>query len=159
MNVKDVALLTRKVLNDANLYSEQAFDLMMGTAAQESNFQYLYQQGGGPGRSFWQVEPRTAQDNIQNYILARSELSEALLKACFMAGWSTNQEVIQAQLERNFAFALCMARIRYYRVKDAIPLLPEHQAAYWKQHYNTPAGSGTASEYLKNYNRFCGAWK
>ncbi|MDR9502667.1 MAG: hypothetical protein RI601_12795, partial [Desulfurivibrionaceae bacterium] len=56
-------------------------------------------------------------------------------------------------LKFDLAYQIIMARLQYLRVPDA---LPDHfdiagLAAYWKQHYNTPAGRGTVDEFIKNY--------
>ncbi len=45
--------------------------------------------------------------------------------------------------------AMVFARLRYWTVPEPIPRQIEQRATYWKQHYNTEAGKGTAADYLR----------
>ena len=48
-----------------------------------------------------------------------------------------------------------MARAHYLRVPEPLPDAGDVEAlaAYWKQHYNTPAGAGSEAEFIDNYQR------
>ena len=50
--------------------------------------------------------------------------------------------------QHNDGPAVC--RLCYYRKPDALPEAGdiEGQAAFWKQHYNTPLGKGTVTKYV-----------
>lgn len=139
------------------MYSADAFDLMMGTAAQESLFRYIYQQGG-PALSFWQVEPATAEDNISNFLKFRSVEAAKILQACGMVALPAG-DMIRKMLERNMAFACAMARVKYYRIKEPIPSSLDGKANYWKQHYNTAGGAGSVEEFKNNYLLYGPSWK
>ena len=162
MNVKQYEKLIENVLDEAELYSQSAYYLLLGTAAQESGFSYIAQLGAGPAKSFMQIEPASAFDNVFNYINFRDELRGRI--------WRTSQipedflkrsidkkvELIEIEkmLERNMAFSILQARIKYFRVPHPIPSNIQGMAKYWKQHYNTEWGAGTEEEFLKNYGRY-----
>jgi len=161
MDIKQISELLKDVLVEANLYSDNAHSLLLGTGAQESRYQYVRQLGNGPARSFWQIEPATAYDNLENYLQFRSRLRERVLNASYLHQ-GVIEDVIQDHndasmqtlgelLERNTAFAIVMARIRYYRSPGAIPGNLAGIANYWKAHYNTEGGAGTAEEFVTNY--------
>tara|TARA_Y100000310_G_C20643172_1_gene795096 strand:- start:218 stop:712 length:495 start_codon:yes stop_codon:yes gene_type:complete len=161
MNIKDLKRFTENILRETELFTPDAVSLLLSTAAQESGFNYLYQMGEGPARSYWQVEPATALDNFTNYLDFRPELKKTILDACFLPSYIfdelTNQDLPRLSniLERNTAFALLMARIKYYRIAEKIPKRGNigAMAKYWKDYYNTASGKGSEDEFIKNYYR------
>lgn len=126
--------------------SEEAVNLLLGTAAQESGMgHYIRQLGQGPARGIFQMEPATERDIWDNYLRFKQEIKQAVIDITGRSGpgpW----------LEWDLAYQIVMARLHYLRVKPPIPSDLEGQARYWKQYYNTVAGSGTVAEYLKNYS-------
>ncbi len=56
-------------------------------------------------------------------------------------------------METDPKYAAAMARVRYLRVKEAIPKDPRDIAAYWKQYYNTPLGAGTVEKFIADWNK------
>ena len=52
-------------------------------------------------------------------------------------------------LATNLMYGAAVCRLCYYRQPEALPEAGdiEGQAAFWKQHYNTPFGAGTVSKY------------
>lgn len=163
MDLRQISSLLKDVLIEANLYSDNAHSLMLGTGAQESRYQYLRQLGDGPARSFWQIEPATAYDNLENYLQFRSRLKDRILGASYLHQGVVEAilqdhneaalETLSELLERNMAFAVLMARIRYYRSPGAIPGDLAGIAGYWKTHYNTASGAGSAEEFTDNYDK------
>jgi len=132
--------IIRPALADLNLpCGAAAATLLLGTALVESRLTYLRQFNGGPALGLYQMEPATFNDICQNYLKYRPELKKQLgvLKS--------------ARLIYDLKFATWMARIHYYRQPEPLPAAHDlnGQAAYWKQHYNTPLGKGTISKYLK----------
>jgi hypothetical protein len=57
--------------------------------------------------------------------------------------------VSYSELETSPLLSFIFCRLRYYAVQSAIPDTREERAKYWKRHYNTSAGKGTAGEYLE----------
>lgn len=53
------------------------------------------------------------------------------------------------ELDFSPLLSLIFARLRYRVVDDPIPADLAGRAAYWKQHYNTSEGAGSAAEYLE----------
>ena len=163
MDINQISALIKDVLVEANLYSEPAHALLLGTGAQESRYEYIKQLGDGPAKSFWQIEPATAYDNFVNYLQYRSRLKVRVLNTCYLHGDTieaiiqdddeASEETLSELLERNMAFAILMARIRYYRSPGAIPDDLSGIANYWKVHYNTQSGAGSVDEFVDNYNK------
>ena len=54
--------------------SNSAVDLVLATGIVESRYEYIRQMGDGPARSFWQVEPSSAVDNLIHYLKHRPKL-------------------------------------------------------------------------------------
>lgn len=123
-------------------------NLLLGTAAQESQFRSLAQKGG-PALGLFQMEPRTHDDIFANFLAYRSDLrARADALAC---AWPEKR----MQLVTNLAYAAAMARIHYLRAPDPLPRAddPDQLGRYWKTHYNTPDGAGSVAEFVGNYRR------
>ena len=134
------------------MYSDKALALLYGTGAVESKYKYL-KQVKGPARSFWQVEPTTALDNLDNYLKYRPELLAKVVKAS-MIPYQILDNISLTAMDRlltgNIYFAICMARIKYYRVPKPLPDKDDlqSQAEYWLKYYNA-GGKGTIDKYLE----------
>ena len=145
-------LVIRPTLSYLELWSEEAEDLLMGTAAQESHLgTYLMQLGGGPALGIFQMEPATHKDILVNYLSYRKDLESKV-------GASDEAEGMVG----NLYYATVMARIHYLRVPEALPNKSElsdtqyvqELASYWKSYYNTPLGKGTVEEFIENYRKY-----
>jgi len=76
MNKDHLRELISRVLEQLDLYSRDAVELLMLTAAAESNLgEYLRQVGRGPALGIFQMEPSTETDIWYNYLRYRSELA------------------------------------------------------------------------------------
>lgn len=136
-----------------------AIRLLAGTMAVESDFTHQVQLGGGPARSYLQVEPKTAFDNNFNYIAYRPKLVTAQSKATKLKVFS--QDNIKNELLENFEFAVFHARLKYYR--SPVVLLSksglssvEQLAYFWKKVYNTELGASHRDEktFIEKFNQF-----
>lgn len=125
-----------------DLYSQAAVNLLLGTAAVESDFgTYLRQIGGGPARGIFQMEPPTYGWLAERYSLKyRKQCAQSF-----------------PEIEWDLRLAILFARLRY-RV-DPSPLPAANDvvtlACYWKNIYNTAAGGGTPAKFVSKYNQFC----
>jgi len=139
--------LIAETLKDADLYSGDAVELLMGTSAQESHLGSYIHQINGPALGIFQMEPATEEDIWNNYLRYKSSLS-AVVKTVMTGNPN--------ELAWNLKYAILMARIHYLRVKAGLPdsANVHAMALYWKQYYNTPLGRGTAKEFAKNYARY-----
>ena len=135
---------------DERLNTQASVELMMGTAAQESHIGYwLNQMNGGPGRGIYSIEPDTSED-IWRYLMREDKSDLKQVVSELAAGDSD----LESQLTTNLMYATALARIKFWMIPEPIPEDLEGQAAYWKSHYNTPAGRGTVVEYLESYRKF-----
>jgi hypothetical protein len=141
-NVKQFSDLISRTLVEIGLHSQEAVDLLLGTAAQESQFgTYLRQLGGGPALGAFQVELVTFDDLQFRY-----------------ANWVpfVLQDRHHKELEWDLKLGIIVARLKYYSCPGPVPLTLRGQARYWKKYYNTEAGAGTVDEYLENWKRYVG---
>jgi hypothetical protein len=148
---KQLKELIEKTLTAIGLHSDSAVNLLLGTCAQESGFgKYLRQLKGGPALGIFQMEPNTFNDHVENYLKYKPELENKIKKFCGIT------HMKPMYLEWNIAFAICMSRIHYLRVRKGLPEPNdiEELAGYWKKYYNTYLGAGTVEEFIKNYNKY-----
>lgn len=131
--------------------------LLMGTAAQESQFTHLKQLGGGPALGLWQMEPATLYDLFDRFVVNTKQVKFQQI------GWFLTQrephsrDFLTFSLQSNLPFACAMARLHYYaRPFDmaSLTLTGQGLGKAWKQHYNTMLGKGGVEEFVENYRRY-----
>lgn len=142
--------LISETLDEIDKYSEDAVNLLMGTAAQESNFgKYIRQLGNGPALGIFQMEPATYDDIVNTYLRYKPDLLNDIEDSC-----QCNIENNSEALVWNTKLAICMSRIHYFRVKESLPNNISGYAKYWKTYYNTYKGKGTEEEFIRNYKKY-----
>lgn len=147
--------VVRPVLQRLGLWSEVSENLMVGTALQESLLTYTQQVGGGPALGYFQMEPFTHDDCWKTFLNLKPDLSKkvkSFLTNPLQDGIPDAREMIT-----NPYYACAMARIKYYRVRAALPTEPTDIvgiANYWKQWYNTPLGAGKPQEFVDKYVKY-----
>ena len=141
--------------------------LILGTMAVESDLSANRQLRRGPARGLVQMEPATALD------------IGVWLRATFGRRWygrATGDEILEAvtglrpsrvfksraeaayHLETSLALQVFLSRLHYYRVPEPLPgPLVAELGAYWKSHYNTAAGAGTAADFTDRFVRHFGS--
>jgi len=149
--------LITDVLHGVGRHSDEAVDLLMLTAAQESCLgQYLYQLNDGPARGIFQMEPETHRDLFENYLDYRNKMRGI---AYGFAAWSESE----TDLVANIPYQIVVARFQYLRVPKRIPRRDGFNdefdyvfalAEYWKKYWNTEKGKGSAQEATQNYHRY-----
>ena len=151
MNREEWRRLITDTLKSIGLYSVNARELIMGTFAQESNFKYPRQLGGGPALGYGQMEPATFNDIVVNFLRYKPDLTEKIMKASGVVALEPEM------LTDNKTLMICMTRGHYLRVKEPLPSYKDVWALgeYWKQFYNTPRGKGTVREFVENYTKYC----
>jgi hypothetical protein len=135
--------IIRVTLVNAGLWSQNAEDLLLETAAAESGLGSSLHQEGGPALGIYQKEPATLFDRWSNYITYRPHLVLA-----FRDINATGPDTVRLTFDP--VYSTLMARVKYLSSPGKIPDTREARAAYWKQHYNTPKGKGTIEHYLAN---------
>tara|TARA_R100001163_G_C4990602_1_gene143330 strand:- start:315 stop:803 length:489 start_codon:yes stop_codon:yes gene_type:complete len=145
-------LIVRTLTQLGNKYaSDEAVQLVLETGLVESHYKYLKQLGDGPAKSFWQVEPATAVDNLVHFLKHRKTVMAKCAEASLvdLAHWQTSSETLWADiLEKNIAAGIIHCRIKYWRVPKRMPNTLEGRAGYWKQYYNSEQGAGTEEKYI-----------
>lgn len=147
------AHVIRPVLEDIGHYSPAAEELLILTAAAEtSGGRYLRQLYGGPAVGIYQMEPATHDDIWAHWLAPRPGL------AAKVRGWRLAPGLpgAAAEMAGNLYYATAMARIHYLRVPEPLPVAGDAAglAAYWKAHWNTELGAGTAAGALAAYRRY-----
>lgn len=143
----------RPALRQIGLWSEAAEDLLLGTAAVESNLgTYLVQIGGGPALSPWQIEPATHADLWINFLAFRDPLASSLQQLAPVRCWATDSTVrvsADALLE-SLTYAAAVARLVYRRAPEPLPAAGDWWGfeAYHKKHYNTLLGKTRPGEFI-----------
>lgn len=151
MNKVTLRELIVSVLKDIDLHSDDAVNLLMGTAAQESHLgKYRKQIGGGPAIGIFQMEPATFNDIVNNYLRYKPNLALKIKRVARVSSFKAGD------IESNDLLAICMARVHYLRVKEVIPSDLDGWARYWKRYFNTPIGKGTEEEFIANYKILVG---
>ena len=131
--------------------SDDAVDLVLATGIVESRYKYLRQLGDGPARSFFQVEPASAIDNLVHYLKHRPKLMKKCAEASVVdvKYWQTYDEKVWADiLEKNIAAGIVHCRLKYWRVPKRMPNTTQGQAEYWKKYYNTEQGKGHVAHFV-----------
>ena len=151
MNHSQIRELIRHVLKKMNMWSEDAEELVFLTGLAESGYKYVSQIGSGIARSFFQVEPATAKDCIDNYLVYRQDVLKSFADAinrrpAEILGFE--EEELKELLWQDISVGIAFCRIVYRRVPKPLPSSPEECAQQWKEHYNTKHGSGTISHFL-----------
>ena len=133
-------------------YSKHASDLVFETGLVESRYEYIKQLGSGPARSFWQIEPDTAVDNIKNYLAYREIDTEKMAEASYLSvqTWqSENPRMWDNLLHYTLSCGIIHCRLKYWRVPEKLPTTLEERAKYWKEFFNSGKGKGTESHYIE----------
>jgi hypothetical protein len=152
---------TLRELDDCIPYSEEAVDLLMMTAAHESKGGTFLKQVQGPALGVYQMEPTTHEDIWDNYLEYNRKLEVEI------SGFLPQAGLCYEELIANLTYSTAMARVHYFRVPEALPVMPplskcidlRHQeglylwelAEYAKKHYNTVAGKATPEKYYQDY--------
>ena len=137
--------------------SKDAIDLVVSTGIVESRYEYIRQMGNGPARSFWQVEPASAVDNLAHYLKHRKNLMGKCAKASLvdLKYWQMFDEDLWAEiLEKNIAAGIIHCRLKYWRVPKKMPNTIEEQAIYWKKYYNTEGGAGDPQHLIESAKKW-----
>ena len=130
-----------KVLKEVNLHSDSAVELLMLTAATESNLGEYIRQVRGPALGIFQMEPFTHDDIWRTH---NSKLVDLL----------GDQD--SGKLVYDLKYAIIMTRMHYLRIPSALPPATDiqSQAEYWKKYYNTHLGSGTIAKAKAKYTAY-----
>lgn len=151
MNANELLETTiRPVLQRMDMWSRSAEKLLLMTACHESmGFRYKEQLGGGPARSYYQIEPDTLKDCYVNYLQYRPE-RKGLLNHFYPGDVSLEEALLDDR------YATAAARMIYARIAEPLPPADDevNLARYWKTHWNTPLGKGTQTRFLQDWEEY-----
>ena len=139
----------KSTLIPLGIYSTNAEELLMATAANESNLgEYLTQESGGPARGIFQMEGEDHNDIWKNYLGYHMDLYAKIHQ---ISGPCTTDD-----METNLPYAIAMCRVHYMRAPGNLPDGSDIEGiwSYYKAHYNTPQGAATHDEFMQKYNRY-----
>lgn len=141
-------------LSNVGLWTRDAEELLMGTAAQESGMMTYIRQlnmtGNNGAFGPFQMENATFTDLWNRHIEGEP------LKLEVMGFCNFDVEPSIFDLMSNPRLAAIMCRLKYLDAPEALPDYGDvpAMAAYWKKYYNTPKGAGTEQEFIDNYKRY-----
>ncbi len=147
----------RPALDQLKLYSVAAEELLVITCAQESDGgTYLMQNDArgypkGPAMGIYQMEPATYIDLFDNFLAYHRDLWQKIVGPGNVLAMPPT-----AQMIWDLKYATQIARLNYYRVREALPQDFEGQIRYYKKYWNTDLGAATLGQVRSNYEKFTG---
>lgn len=147
INIKQLRhKLIRPILQAYDLWTPSAEELLLGTAAQESNCgEYIVQVGNGPALGLYQMEPPTFEDIFKLVVPKINSLDFDIPYTAGALVWDMRLSTI-------------MCRLQYWRFEETLPKYNDivGLAKYWKKYYNTVKGKGTVEEFVESYEYYIG---
>lgn len=136
----------RPALSYIDMYNVGAAQLLLGTAAVESQMGYYLHQINGPALGIYQMEPDTENDIWVNYINFRPTLKSKVERYYI-------RHLKEDNLISNLGYATIMARLKYYRSKYKIPEPNDldAMAKMWRFVYNTRLGAHDDKTAIEKY--------
>lgn len=152
-------LVTGVLKEYPKLYADgKGVDILMLTAAVESDGCSYFQQINGPAISFFQLEPATI-DDILRYVKQSSkrnielaQINNNIFEEIF---YYSARDYQNGALLLHIELSILLARIKYWMDPKPLGNTIEEHAATWKRVYNTELGKGKPEEAIKKYN----TWK
>lgn len=150
----DVNQLTHYVivpaLEELNLNSKAALNLILGVIAQESNMGKYLHQNNGPALGICQMEPATHHDLWINHLNYNRQLLPLEL-----SGFGSKCPDAR-RLIYDLKYAVQMCRLQFTRFKEPLPAANDiyELAAYWKKYWNKPKGKGTIDKFVLHYQTY-----
>ena len=143
-------------LSNIGMYSKSAEKLIFLTGSVESKYKYLRQVGNELARSYWQVEPLTCLDNVNNYLKFRRTRLKTIADACMVDTdviLGLDEESASELLEINLNFAIANARLKYWRNPSPLPKADDYEGLgqYWLKVYNA-GGKGSMEKWKEAIN-------
>lgn len=147
-------IVIKPALASLGMNTDDAVYLLLLTAAQETRLgYYLVQQkiGFNGGIGIYQMEAN-AYHSIWDNMIAPYPAMKAKMK--LYTGYDSKPPI--ARMATDLTLATIMARLYYYRVKEALPKRNDVKAMaqYWKKYWNTELGKGTVEQAVKSYDMF-----
>tara|TARA_Y100000310_G_scaffold109498_1_gene107950 strand:- start:182 stop:643 length:462 start_codon:yes stop_codon:yes gene_type:complete len=142
---EDIKSIIDWTLKKINMHSKDAAAMVYATGMAESGYKYLSQMGDGPAIGFFQLEPATMKDIMDNYVAYR----KPILKSLQDLGYKDSDS--EYRVKSNIALQVAFCRLKYRRDPFPLPMWwnKKDQSEYWKRAYNTELGKGTVEHFLE----------
>lgn len=147
-------LIIKPALQDLQMYSEDAEELLVFTCAVESMGGTFLKQINGPALGIYQMEPETYYDIRLHYLPHKQSLGIILYT---QFGLATYPHFEEHRLVYDLRFATAMARIHYARIFEPLPSKSDTMYAlyrYYKKYYNTSQGAAEPDQSIEKYRAY-----
>lgn len=147
--IDDACRFIAEVTGHVSYNTEDARDLLFGTACQESSLRPRYQDGSGHAIGLFQIEYPTFKDTWFRYVRQRHP-------DLFAATQKQFGDITYEALQQSDVLSAIIARMKYSEMPEKIPSKNnlQAQARYYKKYYNSPGGKATPEAYIKNKKVF-----
>ncbi|MBL4648083.1 MAG: hypothetical protein JKY13_03925 [Gammaproteobacteria bacterium] len=144
----------RPTLQRIDLWSEASENLLLGTAAQESQLGYYLAQEQGPALGIYQIKPSTHRKLWNNYINRCNKLVDQIKG--FLPTNCHTLEMMDNELITNLAYATVIARLIYQQADVPLPKAHnvESLARYWQRYYKLSLDEDCINNFIYNYQQY-----
>jgi hypothetical protein len=147
INLKDIEEKAQKICDCiGNGKYHTAKEMMIETAIAETGLGQIEDKTTGAGMGLTQFDKFPFDDIKKRNMRMQPKILKELGVDISLVEWD--------DLRYNDFLALLFTRLHYWLKGDPIPETIEERAKYWKLHYNTSAGKGTAEHYLEMNRKF-----
>ena len=148
MTAADLRSLIQSTLTPIGLYSRDAEELLMATAANESHLGEYRRQVNGPAIGIFQEEPEDFRDIDENFLAYREPLLhriDTLSRSCTVE-----------DLENNDRYAIAICRVHYLRAPEPIPSADDLEGIwnFYKRRYNSADGAANERAFMACYRKY-----
>lgn len=142
--------IIRFTLEQMEMHSPTAEELLLGTAAHESHLgRRLIEYPGGPARGLYQMDPAAEAEIWQKYISPKGYVAH-------IRDLTGVDRPSVLNLQFNLIYSTAMACLRYHRTNEYLPApgdLPA-LADYWDRHWNRYQDDVFPAQFILDYRRF-----
>lgn len=144
-------LIIKSTLNDMNMYSKEAEEILVFTCAVETQGGTYLKQINGNALGIYQMEPLTHTDIWQNFIKSKPQLLFQLLNM-----FNISQIPSEERMIYDLRYATAMARLFYKRFTKKFPNVDDIDGIweYYKTYYNTEKGKAEREPSINKYLSF-----
>ncbi len=144
-------LVIRPTLKHLNLWSPAAENLLLGTAAQESNLGQRLQTNNQRALGIYQITPRMHRTVWDRYLAHQPDLASKV------RGLASQREFLthpHAELATNLAYATAVALMIYLRTGKPLAAGngndPQQLGRYWRNHFHSHP-QGSVADFVGHY--------
>jgi hypothetical protein len=137
--------LTEDVLCRMDLFSVDVVNLILATAAVETDFCKTLRNIDGPGMGFFNMTPKQFINICDKYLKFHKDIHVRVLKVANVKYLDHND------LMTNFVLQIIFIALHYTRVDKPFPKNRNEYAKFWKDHYNN---KGSVHKFMNQYRLY-----